>query len=144
MIASKSCEKGKDKFHVTCKQQPNHLNLFLVSLTKIHYLATILALFRLLSVLGSTRKIVQKRDKYSYPKGWILAHAYGTMASGILGGALLGPILVLIKIQNHPINWPIFPPMHTKTEGAVLNYLHAISQPKKKKRKHYASIRIST
>jgi hypothetical protein len=25
-----------------------------------------------------------------------------------------------------------------------LNYLHAISQPKKKKRKHYASIRIST
>jgi hypothetical protein len=41
----------------------------LVSLTKIHYLATLLALFRLLSVPGSTRKIVRKREKVQLPHG---------------------------------------------------------------------------
>ena len=41
----------------------------LVSLINMHYLATILALFRLLFVRGSTRKIVQNQDKVELPHG---------------------------------------------------------------------------
>jgi hypothetical protein len=107
----------------------------LVSLTKIHYLATFLALFRLLSVPGSTRKIVRKRDKVQLPHGMdpctcLRDNAQWDPQWG--NGALLGRILVLIKIKK-PSNKVVFPPVHNTGLRSSLSCSYEISEAKKKK-----------
>jgi hypothetical protein len=117
----------------------------LVSLTKIHYLATLLALFRLLSVPGSTRKIVRKRDKVQLPHGmdpWTCLRDNAQWDPQWGNRALLGRILVLIKIQNHLIKWS-FRRYITLDWGALWAALMRFLK-QKKKRKLYESISFFT